>query len=157
CRQGRRRCDRERGTYSPDPSTPRRGPVASRCLQVPAKNTQQPAAGRYARAMRPLPRYWARHHDVVDIPGRGQFDLRITGHSATSQEEADQDARRRFDQLIAQGGPKVGGGHEYYPDRYRPEEVLEEVHSPDGELIAVVSRNRYGAAVLNTDAVLITD
>lgn len=107
--------------------------------------------------MRPLPRYWAQHHDTVDIPGRGQFDLRITGQSPTSQEEAEQDARRRFDQLIAQGGPKVGGGYEYYPDRYRPEEVLEEVHSPDGDLIAVVTRNRYGAAVLNTDAVLITD
>uniref|UniRef100_UPI001C3D5E17 hypothetical protein n=1 Tax=Picosynechococcus sp. (strain ATCC 27264 / PCC 7002 / PR-6) TaxID=32049 RepID=UPI001C3D5E17 len=48
-------------------------------------------------------------------------------------------------------------GLEYYPSRRLPEELLEEVHGEDGALIAAVTRNRYGAAVLNTDALLICD
>src|SRR5699024_11898104 len=50
-----------------------------------------------------------------------------------------------------------GSGLEYYPLRRLPEELLEEVHAPDGALVAAITRNRYGSAVLNTDAVLISD
>lgn len=107
--------------------------------------------------MKPLPRYWAVHHEVANLAS-GKRPLSALGSSDLSQEQAERDARERFQALVAAGGPRPSGaGGEYYPDRRRPEELLEEIHSPSGELIAVITRNRYGAAVLNTDAVLIAD
>ena len=106
--------------------------------------------------MRAFPRYWATHRQVVTLED-GEFDLVMRGSSDISQEDAERDARRRFDQIVAAGGPMRWPRDEYYPDRRLPEELLDEVHSATGELIAVITRNRYGSAVLNTDAVLITD
>ena len=107
--------------------------------------------------MKPLPRYWAVHHDVATLP-TGTRPLSTHGSSDLSQEDAERDARARFQALVEAGGPRPSGaGGEYYPDRRRPEELLEEVRSPSGDLIAVITRNRYGAAVLNTEAILIAD
>lgn len=107
--------------------------------------------------MKPLPRYWAVHHEVASLLS-GKRPLSTLGSSDLSQEAAERDARERFQALVAAGGPRPSGpGGEYYPDRRRPEELLEEIHSPSGDLIAVITRNRYGAAVLNTEAMLIAD
>lgn len=108
--------------------------------------------------MRPIPRYWASVEEVVTFPDTGAFHLTIRGSSDLTVEDAERDARERFDRLVAAGGPERGRrDHEYYPDRRLPEELLEEIRGPDGELLAAITRNRYGAAVLNTDAVLISD
>ena len=109
--------------------------------------------------MEPIPRYWAAVHETHAFPGRGTFALTVNGASDVSVEDARHDARRRLDALVAAGGPGQRGGsdHEYYPSRRLPEELLEEVHDEDGTLVAAVTRNRYGAAVLNTDVLLISD
>lgn len=108
--------------------------------------------------MREIPRYWASVDEVVTFPGRGRFHLVLRGSSDLSVEDARRDARERLDRLVAAGGPQRGRrADEYYPDRRLPEELLQEIPGPGGELIAVITRNRYGAAVLNTDAVLISD
>lgn len=107
--------------------------------------------------MKPLPRYWALHHEIATLP-EGAVPLSASGSSDLSQEDAERDARERFAALVAAGGPrKLRERGEYYPDRRRPEELLEEIFSPEGALIAAITRNRYGAAVLNTDAMLIAD
>lgn len=107
--------------------------------------------------MKPIPRYWALHREVASLPG-GSTPLSASGSSDLSQEDAERDARERFAALVAAGGPRNRrDGGEYYPDRRRPEQLLEEIFSPDGELIAATTRNRYGATVLNTDALLIAD
>ncbi|MGP9538201.1 hypothetical protein ACT3SP_09315 [Brachybacterium sp. AOP43-C2-M15] len=109
--------------------------------------------------MRPIPRHWATVHETHSFPGTGAFALTIHGCSDVSVEEARRDARERLDALIAAGGPEQlhASGHEYYPLRRLPEELLEEVRAADGALVAALTRNRYGAAVLNTDALLISD
>jgi hypothetical protein len=108
--------------------------------------------------MQPIPRHWAAVREVITFPGTGEHALTIHGSSDVSVEDARRDARERLDRLVASGGPdRRHPGHEYYPDRRLPEELLEEVHAPSGALIAAITRNRYGAAVLNTDAVLISD
>ena len=109
--------------------------------------------------MEPIPRHWAAVHETHAFPGRGTFALTVNGASDVSVEDARPDARRRLDALVAAGGPGQRGGsdHEYYPSRRLPEELLEEVHDEDGTLVAAVTRNRYGAAVLNTDVLLISD
>ena len=109
--------------------------------------------------MEPIPRHWAAVHETRTFPGTGTFALTIDGASDVSVEDAQRDARRRLDALIAAGGPaqREGSEHEYYPSRRLPEELLEEIRSEDGTLIAAITRNRYGAAVLNTDVLLISD
>lgn len=77
------------------------------------------------------------------------------GWSHTSMAEAAGVARERIALLVRQGGSLPDD--QYYPRAPLREEVLEEIHGPDGQLHAVITRNRYGAAVLNTDAVLIAD
>lgn len=109
--------------------------------------------------MEPIPRHWAAVRETHTFPGQGPFALTIHGSSDVSVEDARRDARERMDALVAAGGPEQehDSGLEYYPSRRLPEELLEEVHGEDGTLIAAVTRNRYGAAVLNTDALLISD
>ena len=110
-------------------------------------------------SMQPIPRHWAAVRETHIFPGQGPFALTIYGSSDLSLEDARRDARERMDALVAAGGPEQvhDSGLEYYPSRRLPEELLKEVHSEDGTLIAAITRNRYGAAVLNTDALLICD
>jgi hypothetical protein len=109
--------------------------------------------------MEPIPRHWAAVRETRTFPDTGTFALTIHGASDVSVEEAERDARERLDALVAAGGPERRDGcdGEYYPSRRLPEELLEEVHDEDGTLVAAVTRNRYGAAVLNTDVLLISD
>lgn len=109
--------------------------------------------------MEPIPRHWAAVHETHTFPGTGTFALTLNGCSDISVEDARRDARRRLDALVAAGGPEQasGSGHEYYPSRRLPEELLEEIRDEHETLIAAITRNRYGAAVLNTDALLISD
>lgn len=108
--------------------------------------------------MKPIPPYWAQHHETVTFRGGTTWDMTITGSSFDSEEDALRDARERLARFVASGGPDGDTPQDwYYPARHLPEELLEEVHGTGGELIAAVTRNRYGAAILNTDAVLITD
>lgn len=109
--------------------------------------------------MRALPRHWAVHRETVDLPGRGELDLALWGWSADSPAEAERHARRRWQEVVDRGGPVRPGeaAEEYYPRRHLPEEILEEIHDGRGELVAAVTRNRYGAEVLNTDLLLICD
>lgn len=109
--------------------------------------------------MEPIPRHWAAVREVRSLPDGRELDLTVHGSSDDSPEDAQRDARERLERLVAAGGPRPVGRHdqEYYPDRRLPEELLQEVRSPDGELIGAITRNRYGAAVLNTDAVLVSD
>ncbi|WP_262425341.1 hypothetical protein [Brachybacterium sp. Z12] len=109
--------------------------------------------------MQPIPRHWATVRETVRFPGAEEWALTIHGASDLSVEDAQRDARERMQRVVAAGGPArgTGSGVEYYPLRRLPEELLEELHGPDGTLIAAITRNRYGSAVLNTDAVLISD
>ncbi|MGY5765739.1 hypothetical protein ACXET9_11110 [Brachybacterium sp. DNPG3] len=108
--------------------------------------------------MKELPRYWARHREVVTTSEGDRLDLTMSGCSSISVEDAQRDADERFRRIVAEGGPRRWTkDREYYPDRRQPEELLEEIRDEDGALVAALTRNRYGAVVLNTDAVLITD
>lgn len=111
--------------------------------------------------MQPLPRFWAHENRTVagvDEAGRPrEFALSQWGGSLRSLEDAAAVARRRLEDLARHvaGGPLPSDW--YYPARVVREEVLEDVVGPDGALLGQITRNRYGAQVLNTDAVLIAD
>lgn len=108
--------------------------------------------------MQPIPPYWHKHEEAVPLGEGRTYLMVITGSSHISQEDAERDARERLAQLLASGFPDDRAPRDwYYPARRLPEELLEEIPGGDGEPIAAITRNRYGAEILNTDALLITD
>lgn len=98
-------------------------------------------------------KHWVREKVSVEPPSRFRrrsFDIEVCGGSDRSEEDARREARSigaRVRQAIASGR---GHGERYgYADRPLREEVVDEIRRGN-ELIAVVSRNSYGAKVLNT-------
>jgi hypothetical protein len=102
-----------------------------------------------------IPKFWA----VVEGSGTGphgeRLFRRVWGWSMSSTAEALAVAQERLRSALAGLGlgVRVGG---YYPRAPLREPILDEI-VVDGEQILAVTRNRYGAEVLNTDRVLIAD
>ncbi|WP_022918630.1 hypothetical protein [Ruania albidiflava] len=108
--------------------------------------------------MDPLPQHWTTAEDHVQGPDGRRYALRVWGWSARSMAEAADVARDRVAELVErvrQGGPLRRDS--YYPRLPLREEVLTEIRDADGALVAAITRNRYGALVLNTDRLLIAD
>ncbi len=98
-----------------------------------------------------IPPFWAKYEHR-----EGKDSVIVNGWSTRSQSEALENAQKRakkvFDLVLS--GKKLG---EYdYSTLPIREQILETV-THDGKQIAVISRNRYGAAVLNTEKVLFAD
>ncbi|MGC0274427.1 hypothetical protein ACO0LV_15695 [Pseudactinotalea sp. Z1739] len=107
--------------------------------------------------MEPLPKYWSPAEDRVQDPAGKTYVLRLWGWSVTSPSHAAVVAARRLGEVLQKirTGRPLGGG--YYPRTPLREEVLEEIRDSGGDLIGVITRNAYGAAILNTDRILIAD
>ncbi|QNF94435.1 hypothetical protein [Janibacter sp. YB324] len=105
--------------------------------------------------MRPLPQHWQRASTEVEHEGR-RFPLRIWGWSVESAADAAVRARHRLSVAVEQL-TRGRQGFDYYPRSPLREEVLHEVRADDGTLLGVVTRNRMGVDVLNTDEVLVAD
>jgi hypothetical protein len=100
-----------------------------------------------------IPRYWARATDTTEGPARRRFRLETWGWSDRSVSEALEVARRRLADVAA----RIASGDltRKYPYGERPlrEEIVRTL-APDE---AIVTRNRYGALVLNTARVPFID
>ncbi|HLS65323.1 MAG TPA: hypothetical protein VK060_18235, partial [Ruania sp.] len=108
--------------------------------------------------MDPIPQHWTTAEEDVQTPDGRRLALRVWGWSARSMAEAADVARDRAAELVQrlrEGGPLRRDS--YYPRLPLREEVLSEVRDGEGTLVAAVTRNRYGAQVLNTDRLLIAD
>ena len=104
-----------------------------------------------------IPPFWTRQtYSDTDPKGKTRSFL-ATGWSFNSLEEARQlalqRAKRIFDMITTGQTPET---YLDYIDRPIQEEILETL-SHDDETIGIITRNRYGARVLNTDCVLIAD
>lgn len=93
-----------------------------------------------------IPRHWAR---------ASEGGLTCLGWSDVSGSEAERTARERLGRLLALGDRPVPGDWDYYPVAPVKEEILETRRLPG--VTAVVTRNRAGALVLNTDQVAFVD
>jgi hypothetical protein len=103
-----------------------------------------------------IPRHWAKaSYTGTDSQGK-QLTRSAWGWSldgpAQAQEDAASRARKVFDRLINGARPEK---YEY-ADRPLREEIVNTVRQGDKD-IAIVTRNRYGALVLNAAAVLFVD
>jgi hypothetical protein len=98
-----------------------------------------------------IPPFWAKYEHR-----EGKDSVIVNGWSTRSATEALENAQKRAKKVFAlvMSGKKLG---EY---DYTTLPIREQIISPvthDGKEIAVISRNRYGAAVLNTEKVLFAD
>lgn len=104
--------------------------------------------------MRAIPRFWQPASAEVEHDGR-RFPLRVWGWSTDSPTEASLRARHRLAAAVEQltrGRP----GFDYYPRSPLREEGLHELTAGE-RVVGVVTRNRMGVEVLNTDVLLIAD
>ena len=79
--------------------------------------------------------------------------------SATSRGEAQQladDAAKKLAELFATDSP-ITSSYGYGDDRPLREPVIQEFKGPSGEWTAVITRNAYGAQVLNTARIMFID
>src|SRR5450432_889002 len=93
-----------------------------------------------------IPRFWSRVADGTRTS---------LGWSDASAAEAEKSARARLAKLVALGTDRAPSDWDYYPSAPVKEEILE---SPRlAECTALITRNRAGAQVLNTDRVAFVD
>lgn len=102
---------------------------------------------------------FARFWSSVEIRVPSRFGkpgaVRVWGASNTGLAAAEQAARSRAERALAFFSGRLSD-YQYNADTIR-EEVVEEFADADGKLLAVITRNRYGALVLNTERVLFGD
>lgn len=106
-----------------------------------------------------IARFWVKETTSA-VNKRGQRVEVTRWHwSATSRDEARQraaEAVRETARRIAAGEPWPSND-EYYPDRPPREEIIEEIHDKQDTLIATLTRNSYGALVLNAQHLMFID
>ncbi|HEX5995286.1 MAG TPA: hypothetical protein VFY84_09120 [Jiangellales bacterium] len=102
-----------------------------------------------------IPRFWAVVEGSDTGPRGERLFRRAWGWSMSSVADARAVAAEQLRNALAsiRSGTKVGG---YYPRAPLREPILDELVI-EGEQALVVTRNRYGAEVLNTDRILIAD
>lgn len=110
-----------------------------------------------------IPRHWALASQQLNEPfpdNYTDYDLRAWGWDEISTQAAETMAKTRLERMVEYFRS------ERYPDKQQNayydtipprEEILEEIFAPDGTPIAYLSRNVYGATVLNADRGLFAD
>lgn len=105
-----------------------------------------------------FPRHWAKgSHTETDREGQPlRFDC--WGWSDEGEAAAAEIGRQRAERVAKRAATGEFPGRGYgYPDRPMREPVLREIQNEAGDRIAVLTRNAYGCAVLNTDRAMFVD
>jgi hypothetical protein len=103
-----------------------------------------------------IPKYWAK--STTKVSGdRGDFDLTFWRWSDTSQAEAAQAADARAREMAARFTSFENLDRYGYADRPLREEIIDVVKGSDGRESAILTRNAYGALILNAARVMFID
>ena len=103
-------------------------------------------------------KYWSEASVTADEKIFGTSTLSTWGASNESQQQAGINAMERAAKLQQIVGRGFDALREYeYWNGYIREEVIDEIKSPDGRLLGVLTRNNYGAIVLNSESVFFGD
>lgn len=106
-----------------------------------------------------IPRYWAKANYQGTGPDGQELAFDLWGWSAESQGEAETMARQRAESAFRRACQAVESkSHRWYDYLDVPlrEEIIDTL-TVEGKEIALVTRNRYGARVLNTASVCFVD
>ena len=103
-----------------------------------------------------IPRYWAKATLPCEKDGR---TISITCWRGSAHDTADARARAEAAVRKAADAVRTGGRSQAYDygQRELREEVLEEHHGPEGQPLAILTRNRYGAVILNAADLFFAD
>jgi hypothetical protein len=106
-----------------------------------------------------IPRFWERARREVAGRGGRSFDLVCWRWSNTSLDDAREKAQEALDTACARvaSGEELRGDYWYGLDRPLREEIISAVMGNDREPAAVITRNLYGALVLNSANVMFVD
>jgi hypothetical protein len=108
-------------------------------------------------------KYWKQQPVQLDRPvfeetDGSQTEFSVWGASNINATEAANNAAARAEQFKRFAKHDFSRQQDYeYSNGYIKEEVLEEITAADGSALAVITRNSYGASVLNTESVLFGD
>lgn len=104
-----------------------------------------------------IPKYWGRSIQAVQQPGGRSYQLVVWQWS----DESVADAQRKADDRVREVAQKVRAGHDLdcydYGARPLREEILQGVSNAAGREVAIVTRNVYGALVLNAANAMFID
>jgi hypothetical protein len=94
----------------------------------------------------------------IQLPNGKPMAVTAWGWSADSANEA----QKRAEESVQRSAARIAAGQGFpdsysYLDRPRREEIVEEIKGPEGEIIAMVTRNQYGSLVLNTTNLMFID
>ena len=104
-----------------------------------------------------IPKYWAKRVQSVQTPDGNNLGLSSWQWSNDSASEAQQRADVRINELIQKVSMGKVLNRYSYGDRPMREEITQSVISDDLREVAVVTRNGYGALVLNTANAMFID
>jgi hypothetical protein len=103
-----------------------------------------------------IPRFWARERlNEADRHGRRQI-VTALGWSFNTLEEARADAKARAKRMFERIAEYRNADRYDYLDRPIREEIIEAPDVPEGQAV-LITRNRYGALVLNTSGAFFVD
>jgi len=104
-------------------------------------------------------KYWYKETQLAKSQRNNEYNLSCWAGSEISTEDAQKKAHLKIQNWIARLAQGQSIAEYDYQNQHGEirEELLEEISNQEQQLIAVISRNRYGALILNTDAVVIVD
>ena len=104
-----------------------------------------------------IPQYWAKSSQEVQQPGGRLYQVVMWQWSEVGRE----DAQRKADDRTREVADKVRAGQQLnrygYGERPLREEIMQGVTNPWGSEVAIVTRNLYGALVLNAANAMFID
>jgi|GEM_PF-412938 len=103
-------------------------------------------------------KYWEKQDVAVSEKVFGKSAISVWGASNESSQAAKKNVEKRLAamQAFLGGDFDKNDEYEYWMD-FVKEEIIDEIKSNDDRVLAILSRNSYGATVLNTDSVLFGD
>jgi hypothetical protein len=104
-----------------------------------------------------IPRYWAKAAQPLVRPDGRPFLAQSWQWSNTSLDEAQQRAKESLDGVVRKAAAGVELDRYGYGERPMREEITQTVTDHRDEPVAVITRNGYGALVLNTANVMFVD
>ena len=105
-----------------------------------------------------LAKYWVRENGHASADDGGKYDLTVRGWSNESIDDARASARQSIKRIAAMFESGMTPPHHYlYGSRPLPEPILHEFNDGGEGPIAVVTRNAYGAQILNTRDLMFVD
>lgn len=105
-------------------------------------------------------KYWVSESATAQDPKGEVYALKRWGHSNLSLAEAKRQAAQKLRQAvdkISTSGVLRSQYDKDYANSLRREELIQEITDTEARLIGAITRNRYGALVLNTARLLIAD